>query len=327
MSVPRLALTPGEPAGIGPDLVVQLVQEPFPAELVVVSDPALLEARARRLGLPLAVRRFDADAPPAPQVAGWVTVDAVPLSAPVRCGQGDPAQAHHVLTTLERATDGALAGRFQALVTGPVHKGLINEAGIAFSGHTEWLSERTGGALPVMMLVAPGLRVALATTHLPLRAVPDALNAEHLRRVMTVLDRDLRRRYGLSTPRILVCGLNPHAGEGGHLGDEEQRIIEPVVASLHAEGLCLIGPLPADTAFTPERLAQADVVLAMYHDQGLPVLKAQGFGQAVNVTLGLPIVRTSVDHGTAFDLAGRGGADVGSFRAAVHEALRLVAAS
>ena len=327
MSVPRLALTPGEPAGIGPDLVVQLVQEPFPAELVVVSDPDLLEARARRLGLPVAVRRFDADALPAPQVAGWVTVDAVPLSAPVRCGQGDPAQAHHVLTTLERATDGALAGRFQALVTGPVHKGLINEAGIAFSGHTEWLSERTGGALPVMMLVAPGLRVALATTHLPLRAVPDALNAEHLRRVMTVLDRDLRRRYGLSTPRILVCGLNPHAGEGGHLGDEEQRIIEPVVASLHAEGLCLIGPLPADTAFTPERLAQADVVLAMYHDQGLPVLKAQGFGQAVNVTLGLPIVRTSVDHGTAFDLAGRGGADVGSFRAAVHEALRLVAAS
>ncbi|MDY6955497.1 MAG: 4-hydroxythreonine-4-phosphate dehydrogenase PdxA [Pseudomonadota bacterium] len=327
MSLPRLALTPGEPAGIGPDLVVQLVQEPFPAELVVVSDPALLEARARQLGLPLAVRRFDADAPPTPQAVGWVTVDAVPLSAPVRCGQGDPAQAHHVLATLERATDGALAGRFQALVTGPVHKGLINEAGIAFSGHTEWLSERTGGALPVMMLVAPGLRVALATTHLPLRAVPDALNAERLRRVMTVLDRDLRRRYGLSTPRILVCGLNPHAGEGGHLGDEEQRIIEPVVASLHAEGLCLIGPLPADTAFTPERLAQADVVLAMYHDQGLPVLKAQGFGQAVNVTLGLPIVRTSVDHGTAFDLAGRGGADVGSFRAAVHEALRLVAAS
>lgn len=326
MSLPRLALTPGEPAGIGPDLVVQLAQEPFPAELVVVSDPDLLAARARQLGLPLAVRRFDADAPPAAQAPGWVMVDPVPLSAPVRCGQGDPAQACHVLATLERATAGTLTGRFQALVTGPVHKGLINEAGIAFSGHTEWLSERTGGALPVMMLVAPGLRVALATTHLPLRAVPDALSAERLRRVMTVLDRDLRRRYGLSTPRILVCGLNPHAGEGGHLGDEEQRIIEPVMASLRAQGLCLIGPLPADTAFTPERLAQADVVLAMYHDQGLPVLKAQGFGQAVNVTLGLPIVRTSVDHGTAFELAGRGGADVGSFRAAVHEALRLVAA-
>jgi 4-hydroxythreonine-4-phosphate dehydrogenase len=243
----------------------------------------------------------------------------------VRCGHGDPAQARHVLATLERATAGCLAGEFDALVTGPVHKGLINEAGIAFSGHTEWLAERTGAALPVMMLVAPGLRVALATTHLPLRAVPDAITRESLTRVLTVLERDLRQRYGLDAPRILVCGLNPHAGEGGHLGDEELRVLVPVLDALRDQGFDLTGPVPADTAFTPERLAGCDVVLAMYHDQGLPVLKARGFGEAVNVTLGLPIVRTSVDHGTAFERAGTGRAEVSSLRAAVHEALRLVA--
>lgn len=325
MRLPRLALTPGEPAGIGPDLVVQLAQGALPAELVVISDPELLDARARQLGLSLTLYRFDGHAPPQSQQAGRLYVEPVPLAVPARCGQGDAAQARHVLATLERAVAGCLAGEFDALVTGPVHKGLINEAGIPFSGHTEWLAERTGATLPVMMLVAPGLRVALATTHLPLRAVPDAITRASLTQVLTVLERDLRRRYGLAAPRILVCGLNPHAGEGGHLGDEELRVIVPVLDALRAQGFDLTGPVPADTAFTPERLAHSDVVLAMYHDQGLPVLKARGFGEAVNVTLGLPIVRTSVDHGTAFDLAGTGRAEVSSLRAAVHEALRLVA--
>lgn len=325
MRLPRLALTPGEPAGIGPDLAVQLAQQALPAELVVISEPGLLEARARQIGLPLTLYAFDAGAPPQPHQAGRLCIAPVALTAPVRCGHGDPAQARHVLATLERATAGCLAGEFDALVTGPVHKGLINEAGIAFSGHTEWLAERTGAALPVMMLVAPGLRVALATTHLPLRAVPDAITRESLTRVLTVLERDLRQRYGLDAPRILVCGLNPHAGEGGHLGNEELRVLVPVLDALRDQGFDLTGPVPADTAFTPERLAGCDVVLAMYHDQGLPVLKARGFGEAVNVTLGLPIVRTSVDHGTAFERAGTGRAEVSSLRAAVHEALRLVA--
>jgi 4-hydroxythreonine-4-phosphate dehydrogenase len=323
--VPRLALTPGEPAGIGPDLVVRLAQEAFSAELVVVSDPDLLQARARLLGMPLVLRPFAVGAEPRAHAPGELLCDSVPLEVPVRCGQGDPAQAPHVLATLERAVGGCLSGHFQALVTGPVHKGLINDAGIPFSGHTEWLAERTGAAMPVMLLVAPGLRVALATTHLPLRAVADALTPARLTSVITILEQDLRRRYGFEIPRILVCGLNPHAGEGGHLGDEELRIITPVLDRLRAQGCSLTGPVPADTAFTPDRLAQMDAVLAMYHDQGLPVLKAKGFGEAVNVTLGLPLVRTSVDHGTAFELAGTGRAEVGSFRAAVHEALRLAA--
>ena len=322
--VPRLALTPGEPAGIGPDLLVRLAQETFPAELVAVSDPDLLQSRARLLGLPLVLRPFAVGAEPRAHAPGELLCDPVPLAVPVRPGHGDPAQAPHVLATLERAVAGCLTDHFQALVTGPIHKGLINDAGIPFSGHTEWLAERTGAAMPVMLLVAPGLRVALVTTHLPLRAVPDALTPARLTSVITILERDLRRRYGFEIPRILVCGLNPHAGEGGHLGDEELRIITPVLDMLRAQGWSLTGPVPADTAFTPDRLAEVDAVLAMYHDQGLPVLKAKGFGEAVNVTLGLPMVRTSVDHGTAFELAGTGRAEVGSFRAAVHEALRLV---
>ena len=322
--VPRLALTPGEPAGIGPDLLVRLAQEACPAELVAVSDPDLLQSRARLLGLPLVLRPFAVGAEPRAHAPGELLCDPVPLEVPVRCGHGDPAQAPHVLATLERAVAGCLTDHFQALVTGPIHKGLINDAGIPFSGHTEWLAECTGAAMPVMLLVAPGLRVALVTTHLPLRAVPDALTPARLTSVITILEQDLRRRYGFEIPRILVCGLNPHAGEGGHLGDEELRIITPVLDMLRAQGWSLTGPVPADTAFTPDRLAEVDAVLAMYHDQGLPVLKAKGFGEAVNVTLGLPMVRTSVDHGTAFELAGTGRAEVGSFRAAVHEALRLV---
>jgi 4-hydroxythreonine-4-phosphate dehydrogenase len=241
-------------------------------------------------------------------------------------GRLDPANARYVLALLDAALDGCAAGRFDAIVTAPVHKGVINDAGIPFTGHTEYLAERTATPLPVMMLVGGGLRVALATTHLPLAAVSAAVTAQRLAAVLTVLDRDLRAKFGIAAPRILVCGLNPHAGEGGHLGREEIDVIEPTLRHLQAAGLRLTGPVPADTAFLPERLAAHDAVLAMYHDQGLPVLKRAAFGAGVNVTLGLPIVRTSVDHGTALDLAGRGTADAGSLLAAVRLAFELCAA-
>jgi 4-hydroxythreonine-4-phosphate dehydrogenase len=318
--LPRLAVTPGEPAGIGPDLLVRLVQESQRARLIAVADPDLLVGRARALGLPLRCLPADAHGP---QLPGTLAVLPVPLAAPARPGRLDPANGLYVLATLGTACDLCLAGDCQALVTGPVHKGVINDAGVPFTGHTEFLAERCG-AEPVMMLAAPGLRVALATTHLPLSRVPAAITAPHLTRVIETLYRDLCGRFGLTDPRILVCGLNPHAGEGGHLGREEHEVIEPVLARLRARGWDLVGPLPADTAFVPERLAGADAVLAMYHDQGLPVLKHLGFGQAVNITLGLPIVRTSVDHGTALDLAGTDRADLGSLRAAIAAALEMV---
>jgi 4-hydroxythreonine-4-phosphate dehydrogenase len=323
---PRIALTPGEPAGVGPDLVVRLAQRPPAVELVAVSDPDLLAQRAQALGLPLALRPFDASAPARPARPGELTVLAVRLAGPVVPGRLDARNAGHVLETLRRAVAGCLDGRFDALVTGPVHKGVINDAGMAFSGHTEFLAELAGGD-PVMLLACPGLRVALATTHLPLAAVPQAITAGRLERVLRVLHRDLAARFGIAAPRILVCGLNPHAGEGGHLGREEIEVIAPVLARLRAEGMRLDGPVPADTAFVPARLAQADAVLAMYHDQGLPVLKHLGFGRAVNVTLGLPLIRTSVDHGTALDLAGTARADLGSLEAALATALAMVEAS
>lgn len=321
--LPRLALTPGEPAGIGPDLLVRLVQEPLPARLIAVADPDLLAARARALGLPFTVVAAGAEAPQVPSPPGVLAVHPVPLAVPAHPGRLDPANSRYVLKTLESACDLCLAGDCDALVTGPVHKGIINEAGIPFSGHTEFLAERCGAA-PVMMLACPGLRVALATTHLPLCRVPGAITAPHLTRVIETLHHDLKTRFGIAAPRILVCGLNPHAGEGGHLGREELTIIAPVLADLRAHGWDLVGPLPADTAFVPERLAGADAVLAMYHDQGLPVLKHLGFGQAVNITLGLPLVRTSVDHGTALDLAGTDRADLGSLRAAITTAVEMV---
>lgn len=323
MSRPRLLITPGEPAGIGPDLLVRLVQQPHDAELVAIADPSLLAAAARRLRLPLRLRPADFGAPAQPSLPGTLAVAAERLAARVTPGRLDPANARYVLRTLETAADLCLDGRADALVTGPVQKSVINDAGIAFSGHTEFLASRTGGALPVMMLVADTLRVALATTHLPLRAVPDALDRRTLQRVLRVLHADLQTRFQLPEPRILVCGLNPHAGESGHLGREEIEVIEPVLAALRAEGLRLEGPLAADTLFTPKVLQRGDAVLAMYHDQGLPVLKYAGFGHAVNVTLGLPIVRTSVDHGTALPLAGTGRADIGSLQAAVKLALAL----
>ena len=322
----RLALTPGEPAGIGPDLCILLAQQAQAEELVAVADPDLLRARAAALGLPLEILPFDADRPPAPAGAGQLRVLPVALRAPVRTGHLDPANAAYVLETLDLAIAGCRDGRFAALVTGPVHKGVINDAGIPFSGHTEYLAERTGAAQVVMMLAAPGLRVALATTHLPLRAVADAITGEGLHRVLRVLHRDLRARFGIAAPRILVCGLNPHAGEAGHLGREEIEVIGPALEALRAEGLQLYGPLPADTLFTPRYLDHADAVLAMYHDQGLPVLKHHGFGEAVNITLGLPMVRTSVDHGTALELAGSGRAEVGSLQAAIATAVQMARA-
>jgi 4-hydroxythreonine-4-phosphate dehydrogenase len=318
----RLLITPGEPAGIGPDLILQLAQAPRTEDWRVLADPALLAGRARQLGIPL--RLVEADPAAAPVLeAGRLAVWPHRLEAPCRPGRLDPRNAPYVLATLASAVAACLAGEAHALVTGPVQKSVINEAGIPFTGHTEWLAQRCGADLPVMMLVAGGLRVALVTTHIPLRAVADAITPQRLTTTLRILHRDLQARFALPRPRILVCGLNPHAGEAGHLGREEIDILEPVLARLKAEGLALEGPLPADTLFTPEPLARADAVLAMYHDQGLPVLKHAGFGEAVNVTLGLPIIRTSVDHGTALALAGTGRAEAGSLAAALRLAARL----
>jgi 4-hydroxythreonine-4-phosphate dehydrogenase len=303
---PTIAVTTGEPAGIGPELCAALPLDAAGARIVLVGDRGLLERSAGR--------RLSEDA-----------VHHVPLAAAVTPGRLDPANARYVLGTLDAALDGCLAGRYSAMVTAPVHKGAINDAGIAFSGHTEYLAQRSGAALPVMMLVGGGLRVALATTHLPLAQVSAALTADRLRRVLEVLHADLRDRFGIAAPRVLVCGLNPHAGEGGHLGREEIEVIAPVLGALRAAGIDTTGPVPADTAFLPERLAGHDAVLAMYHDQGLPVLKHASFGHAVNVTLGLPVLRTSVDHGTALDLAGTGRADPGSLEAALRLAVELCA--
>lgn len=323
MTTLRIALTAGEPAGIGPDLCVMIAQQPHPAELVVVADSELLLQRAEALGLPLHLEPFDPSSPPTPQQPGELRLLPVPLAQPATAGKLDPANGPYVLETLRQAGQGCIDGIFAAVVTAPVHKGVINDANVPFTGHTEFFAELSGTALPVMMLTADQLRVALATTHLPLRDVAAAITAERLTQVLRILDHDLRTKYAIAQPRILVCGLNPHAGEGGHLGREEIEVIEPVLDDLRAQGLDLVGPLPADTLFTPRQLKDADAVLAMYHDQGLPVLKHVGFGHAVNVTLGLPIVRTSVDHGTALDLAGSGHAEAGSLEAAIHEAIQL----
>lgn len=320
LPVPRIALTPGEPAGIGPDLCVALRHGPPGVELVLIANRGLVTERLARLGQPFDPAPFQPDAAPVP---GRVLIQEVPLAIPARCGFPDPRNAGYVLKTLEIACDGCLADRFQALVTGPVHKGVINDGGIPFTGHTEFLAERCGGQ-PVMLLATPGLRVALATTHVPLAQVSRTLTRSRLEQVTRTLHQDLKRRFGVPRPHILVCGLNPHAGEGGHLGREEIEVIIPVLETLRAAGLDLEGPLPADTLFTPQRLQGADAVLAMYHDQGLPVLKYLGFGQAVNITLGLPIIRTSVDHGTALDLAGTGRADPGSLLAALASAEEMI---
>jgi 4-hydroxythreonine-4-phosphate dehydrogenase len=319
MALPAIALTTGEPAGIGPELCLAVAQHAWPARLAALGPAAHLERLAARLQPEVRIRTVSR---PEPHQAGVLQVIDVPLAHAATPGRPETANAPAVLAVLRRATEGCLAGEFDAMVTAPVHKAVINDAGIPFSGHTEFLAEITGGN-PVMMLAAGDLRVALATTHLPLADVPRAITRECVQRVLRVLDHDLRSRFGIARPRILVTGLNPHAGEGGHLGREEIEVIEPALTELRAEGLVLEGPLPADTLFTPRHLEGADAVLAMYHDQGLPVLKYAGFGRAVNITLGLPIVRTSVDHGTALDLAGSGKGDPGSLVAALEAALTL----
>ncbi|HAZ77560.1 4-hydroxythreonine-4-phosphate dehydrogenase PdxA [Pseudescherichia sp.] len=324
MNVQRIVITPGEPAGIGPELVVQLAQRDWPMELVICADPQLLAERALTLGLPLTLLPYDANLPAQPQQARTLTVLPVALHAQVVPGQLSVANGSYVVDTLARACDGCLSGEFAALVTGPVHKGVINDAGVPFTGHTEFFEARSGTAKVVMMLATEALRVALATTHLPLREVADAITPALLRDVITILYHDLQNKFGIAHPHVLVCGLNPHAGEGGHMGSEEIDIIIPLLEALRAEGMNLSGPLPADTLFQPKYLDRADAVLAMYHDQGLPVLKYQGFGRGVNITLGLPFIRTSVDHGTALELAGQGKADVGSFITALNLAIKMI---
>ena len=320
---PRLILTSGEPAGIGPDLCIAIAERAWPCELVVAADADLLEERARQLAAAIRILRLPQGDAPRAHESGSLRVLHVPTQAPVRPGALDPANARYVLRLLDVAIDGCKAGAYDAMVTAPVQKSIINDAGIPFSGHTEYLAEKTGGAQPVMLLISGSLRVALATTHLPLAEVSRSINGALLERVLRILDQDLRTRFGIEAPRILVCGLNPHAGEAGHLGREEIEVIAPALERLRAQGLDLVGPAPADTAFTPHMLEQADAVLAMFHDQGLPVIKYAGFGDAVNVTLGLPILRTSVDHGTALALAGSGKADPGSLAAAIDLAIRL----
>ncbi|MCD2452645.1 4-hydroxythreonine-4-phosphate dehydrogenase PdxA [Methylicorpusculum oleiharenae] len=324
-TIRRIALTPGEPAGIGPDLVLKLIQTPHDCQIICVADTELMRERAAQLGLPVEIKQFDADAPAVCQKAGELTILPIKMIKPAKTGLLDKENSRYVLKSIDRATRGCVEGLFSALVTGPVHKGIINDAGIAFTGHTEYIAEITGGQ-PVMMLATEGLRVALVTIHIPLSKVSEMITHARLRTVIRILDQDLRSRFGIANPRIVVCGLNPHAGENGHLGSEEKEIIEPVIENLRQHGLNLQGPLPADTVFTPKYLDNADAVLAMYHDQGLPVLKYKGFGKAVNITLGLPIIRTSVDHGTALDLAGTGLADESSLVYALQTALTLTPA-
>lgn len=300
-----IAYTLGEPAGIGPDIILQLAQQQSLSDVVLIGDADALRLRAEALGILL---------------PKGLAIDHVAVKKPTVCGQASVDNVPGVLAMLDRAIDGCLDGEFSAVVTGPLHKGVINDAGVVFSGHTEYLAERTNAPLPVMLLATSRLRVALLTTHLPLRDVANAISYDLVMQVCRIVYQDFKAKYGIANPRILVCGLNPHAGENGHLGMEEIEIIEPAMQALLEEGINVVGPLPADTLFTPKFLQGADVVLAMYHDQGLPVLKSQGFGEAANITLGLPITRTSVDHGTAFDLAGTGRADIGSLMTAINVA-------
>jgi 4-hydroxythreonine-4-phosphate dehydrogenase len=316
----RIIITSGEPAGIGPDIIAGIDPGAFDARLVVIGDLAMLRARAEALGSDTSYITYTADA----SAAAAIEVIDHPLSRPCTPGQLDSANAGYVLTILEKACKSCIEGEFDAMVTAPVQKEIINRAGIAFSGHTEFLAEICATPRPVMLLIAQQLRVALVTTHLPLRAVADAITAAAIHEVIEILDRDLRTRFGIKRPHIKVCGLNPHAGENGYLGREEIDIIIPALQALKDKGLDLSGPYPADTLFTPRMLSDADAIVAMYHDQGLPVLKHVGFHNAVNTTLGLPIIRSSVDHGTALDLAGSKAARADSLFAAIHSAIHQV---
>ncbi|WHI48922.1 4-hydroxythreonine-4-phosphate dehydrogenase PdxA [Microbulbifer sp. JMSA004] len=320
--IPKIAFTPGEPAGIGPELAVKIAQGGSSAQIVAIADPQLLTDTAEALGLPIKLLPLSDKAndgtPP-----GSLYILPITMAEPAKPGQLNTANAHYVLETLSVAAEGCLSGEFDALVTGPVHKGVINEAGTSFSGHTEFFAEKAKVERVVMMLAADDLRVALVTTHLPLKDVSSAISRPLIEQVITILDKSLREHFCIPSPRISVCGLNPHAGEGGHLGREEIEIIEPTLERLRSQGISLKGPLPADTLFTPPHLSECDAVLAMYHDQGLPVLKFKGFGHAVNITLGLPFIRTSVDHGTALNIAGTGSAECGSLQAALTQAIAL----
>ncbi|MDR5611835.1 MAG: 4-hydroxythreonine-4-phosphate dehydrogenase PdxA [Arsenophonus sp.] len=319
-----IVLTPGEPAGVGPDLLIQLAQQNWPVRLVACADPDLLISRADQLGLELELTIYSPGTSNNNQAAKTLTVLPIKLPAPVKAGQLNKRNSTYVIETLSRACDGCMAGEFSALVTGPVHKGIINDAGIPFTGHTEFFADISKTKKVVMMLATETLRVALATTHLPLKQVPAAITFQSLQEVIYILNEELKSKFGIKTPAIYICGLNPHAGEGGHMGHEEIDTIIPVIEKLRHEGLQLYGPFPADTLFQPKYLNQADVILTMYHDQGLPVLKYQGFGHAVNITLGLPFIRTSVDHGTAIELAGSGQADVNSFITALKLAISMI---
>ncbi|HEY0681148.1 MAG TPA: 4-hydroxythreonine-4-phosphate dehydrogenase PdxA [Steroidobacter sp.] len=323
MRIPRLIVTSGEPAGIGPDLCLAIAARDWPCDVVVAGDIDLLHQRAQQLRLNIRLLPYVSSTLCPAHQPGTLRVLHVPTAVPVHPGTLDVANARYVLNLLDAAAQGCLTGEFDAMVTAPVQKSVINDAGVPFSGHTEYLAEHTGGSYPVMMLATETLRVALATTHLPLQEVSAAITDELLTRVIRIVDHDLRTRFDIAAPRIVVCGLNPHAGESGHLGREEIETIAPTLQRLREQGLHLVGPAPADTAFTPHMLQQADAVLAMFHDQGLPVIKFAGFGDCVNITLGLPIVRTSVDHGTALSLAGTGQADPGSLVSAMQVALRM----
>lgn len=323
----RIGITPGEPAGIGPDLVLQLAMQSWPAELVVCADLPMLQDRATALGLVVQFMPYNPALPAQPQAAGTLTVAHIACDTAVVPGQLDENNGHYVVRTLTYAGERSISGEFDAIVTGPVHKGIINKAGISFSGHTEFFAHQSNTPYVVMMLATEGLRVALATTHIPLAYVAKAITRERLLQVISILNQDLQSKFGIAKPRIYVCGLNPHAGEDGHLGREEIDVIRPALDELRQQGLDLVGPLPADTLFQDKYLKNADAVLAMYHDQGLPVLKYKGFGRSVNISLGLPLIRTSVDHGTALDLAGTGTADVGSFRHALEQAIYLATQS
>jgi 4-hydroxythreonine-4-phosphate dehydrogenase len=314
-----IAVTAGEPAGIGPEICLALANAELGRRIAVIADPDMMAARASEVGSSVQLTEFRQDATPA---RGQLQIIPEPLAAQSVAGQLNKANAESLLRGLRKAVSGCQSGLFSAMVTAPLQKSVINDAGIPFTGHTEFIAELTGCPRPVMLLAADSLKVALASTHLPLREVPDFLNTDLILDVLTILHRDLRERFRIHAPKIVVCGLNPHAGEGGHLGSEDEAVIAPAIAAAVDAGIDARGPLPADTAFTPAG-GKADAILAMYHDQGLPVLKYAGFGNAVNVTLGLPIVRTSVDHGTALDIAGTGTADPGSLLAAVELAAQL----
>ena len=326
MYIPRIIITSGEPAGIGPDACVALAQAHWDANLVVAADAELLASTAAALKLPLTIERYDPSQKSRTHRAGTLQVMHIPTARPVVAGQTDVANAGYVIDMLDRACDGCLNGEFAAMVTAPVQKSTLMDAGYTFTGHTEYLAARTRAALPVMLLVSDSLRVALVTTHLSLAEVPQAITRERLLATVRIVNMDMERHFSLAAPRIAVLGLNPHSGEAGHLGREEIDVIEPALRELQAAGINVQGPIPADTAFTSRFLQTTDVIVAMYHDQGLPVIKHVGFGHAVNVTLGLPILRTSVDHGTALGLARTGKADAGSLQAALRLAINLTGA-